>query len=231
MADQGRQSALPEASGGALMDRIYRHQRHVYDLTRKYYLLGRDGLIRDLQPPAGGTVLEIECGTGRNLIGAATRYPNACFYGFDISAEMLRTARANAKRVGLAARVQFAEADASCFDAAALFGERAFDRIFISYALSMIPPWQDALARAIDHLAPGGRLHVVDFGQLERLPPMARRLLFAWLKRFHVAPRADLPESLRGIAERRGAEMEFRSLFRGYAWSGTLARPRADQAV
>ena len=29
----------------ALMDRIYRRQRHVYDLTRKYYLLGRDELI------------------------------------------------------------------------------------------------------------------------------------------------------------------------------------------
>ena len=27
------------------MDRIYRRQRHVYDLTRKYYLLGRDRLI------------------------------------------------------------------------------------------------------------------------------------------------------------------------------------------
>ena len=24
------------------MDRMYRYQRHIYDLTRKYYLLGRD---------------------------------------------------------------------------------------------------------------------------------------------------------------------------------------------
>ena len=28
------------------MDRIYRHQRHIYDLSRKFYLLGRDRLIR-----------------------------------------------------------------------------------------------------------------------------------------------------------------------------------------
>ncbi|HWU72526.1 MAG TPA: SAM-dependent methyltransferase, partial [Sphingomonas sp.] len=27
------------------MDAIYRSQRHFYDLTRKYYLLGRDALI------------------------------------------------------------------------------------------------------------------------------------------------------------------------------------------
>ena len=30
----------PSSASAALMDRIYRRQRHVYDLTRKYYLLG-----------------------------------------------------------------------------------------------------------------------------------------------------------------------------------------------
>ena len=34
-------------SGGhdQLMDSVYRYQRHIYDLSRKYYLLGRNGLI------------------------------------------------------------------------------------------------------------------------------------------------------------------------------------------
>ena len=41
---------------GALMDRVYRHQRHFYDLTRRWYLLGRDRLIADLAPLHGGTV-------------------------------------------------------------------------------------------------------------------------------------------------------------------------------
>ncbi|HSO42957.1 MAG TPA: hypothetical protein VLR47_08995, partial [Rhodospirillales bacterium] len=63
------------------MDRIYRHQRHLYDATRKYYLLGRDQLIADLAPPEGGTVLEIGCGTGRNLIAAARAYPSASLSG------------------------------------------------------------------------------------------------------------------------------------------------------
>ena len=40
------------------MDAIYRSQRHFYDLTRKYYLLGRDALIEGLAPPPGGSVLE-----------------------------------------------------------------------------------------------------------------------------------------------------------------------------
>jgi S-adenosylmethionine-diacylgycerolhomoserine-N-methlytransferase len=56
-----------------LMNRTYRHQRHIYDVTRKYYLFGRDRLIARLDPPAGGRVLEIGCGTARNLIAAARR--------------------------------------------------------------------------------------------------------------------------------------------------------------
>src|SRR5262249_43214804 len=50
------------------MDAIYRYQRYIYDATRKYYLFGRDRLIANLDPPERGTVLEIACGTGRNLI-------------------------------------------------------------------------------------------------------------------------------------------------------------------
>ena len=83
------------------MDAIYRYQRYIYDATRKYYLLGRDRLLDELEPPPGGSVLEIACGTGRNLIGAARRYPDARFYGFDISSAMLDTARAPIARGGL----------------------------------------------------------------------------------------------------------------------------------
>ena len=86
--------ANPGVSAAQHMDAIYRYQRYVYDATRKFYLLGRDRLIDELAPPPGGRVLEIACGTGRNLIAAARRYPGARFYGFDISPAMLDTARA-----------------------------------------------------------------------------------------------------------------------------------------
>ena len=88
------------------MDAIYRGQRHIYDLTRKYYLLGRDRLIAEMAPPNGGTVLELGCGTGRNMILAARKYTDARFYGIDISEEMLITARASVEKAGLAARIQ-----------------------------------------------------------------------------------------------------------------------------
>ena len=98
------------------MDTIYRSQRHIYDLTRKYYLLGRDRLIAELDPPAGGSVLELGCGTGRNLIKAAQTYPAATFYGIDISQEMLVTAQTNVDRAGLRGRIRLAQGDASAVD-------------------------------------------------------------------------------------------------------------------
>ena len=164
--------AAVERSPGhaALMDDVYRRQRHFYDLTRKYYLIGRDHMLAGLEVPAGGNVLELGCGTGRNIILAARRYPNARFFGLDISHEMLATAAKAISRYGLSNRVTLAQGDATAFDAEALFGEQSFDRVFISYALSMIPGWRRAAAAAFAALKPGGSLHIVDFGQQERLP-------------------------------------------------------------
>lgn len=212
-------------TAGAHMDSIYRRQRHIYDLTRKYYLLGRDALIRDLAPPPGGSVLEVGCGTGRNLILAARRYPEARLFGLDISAAMLATARAHIARERLSHRIQLAEADATDFDPEALFGEARFDRVFLSYTLSMIPDWRAALDCAAKILAPGGRLHLVDFGQQEHLPRLFRAALFAWLAKFDVTPRAELHRALDAIATRHALSLQWLPKLRGYAWSARLKRP------
>ncbi len=47
------------------MDHVYRHQRYIYDLTRKYYLFGRDRLISGLQLKPGARVVEVGCGTAQ----------------------------------------------------------------------------------------------------------------------------------------------------------------------
>ncbi|MBH9538064.1 class I SAM-dependent methyltransferase [Novosphingopyxis sp. YJ-S2-01] len=204
------------------MDAIYKVQRHIYDLTRKYYLLGRDRLIERLQPPRGGSVLEIACGTGRNLVAAARAYPDVHFFGLDISEEMLISARAAVSRAGLDHRVTLARADATAFDAQALFGVAKMDRAYISYALSMIPDWRAAIGQGVDVLSPDGCLHVVDFGQQERLPKLFRSGLHAWLARFHVAPRAELPE-LVDRYYRDGHDVAFTRLYGGYAWAAEIA--------
>ncbi|MDK2761231.1 MAG: methyltransferase domain-containing protein [Sphingopyxis sp.] len=208
----------------ALMDGVYRGQRHIYDVTRKYYLLGRDRLIGELAPPDGGHVLEIGCGTGRNLIAAARRWPGAHFHGIDISEEMLKTARTSIARAGLTQRISVEQGDATDFDPTTLFRIDGFDRIFQSYTLSMIPDWQGAVREAMRHLSPDGSLHIVDFGQQEKMPQWFRAALFGWLARFHVAPRALLVEAAREVANDAGARLAVTRLYRGYAWSLRLDR-------
>jgi S-adenosylmethionine-diacylgycerolhomoserine-N-methlytransferase len=203
----------------AVMDGIYRHQRHIYDLTRKYYLLGRDRLIEELDVPAGGSVLELGCGTGRNIVLAARRYPDARFFGLDISSEMLETAKSSLARQNLHA-VTLARGDATDFDPVALFGEEKFDRIFLSYAVSMIPGWERSITAALQALAPDGSLHVVDFGQQTRLPSWFRSGLRGWLARFHVEPREALATEMKTQAE--GRAFGFTSLYRDYAWLASI---------
>lgn len=215
---------VAQQSHAALMDGVYRRQRHIYDLTRKYYLLGRDQLIEGLDVPQGGSVLELGCGTGRNLARVARTYPDARLYGLDISAGMLETAAAAIGRQGLAGRTRLARGDASAFDASELFGNTGFDRIFISYSLSMIPPWRQTIVAALDALETGGSLHIVDFGGQQGLPVWFGAALRAWLAKFHVAPRDSLREILESECQRVGATLRFETLYRGYAVNAVATR-------
>ncbi|MEM7614097.1 MAG: class I SAM-dependent methyltransferase, partial [Pseudomonadota bacterium] len=212
--------AEPAVQHSELMNATYRRQRWIYDATRKYYLFGRDHLIKTLDPPEGSTVLEIACGTGRNLQMIHRQYPTARLYGLDISSEMLRSASAK-----LGQTAQLAEADACDFDPETLFGVAHFDRIVLSYALSMIPDWPGALREALDHLAPGGSLHIVDFGTQNRLPKWFRGALRHWLGKFHVSPRDALPAQLSALTSETGTQSDAASLYRGYAQHLTARRP------
>lgn len=210
--------------GPVLMDRLYRHQRHIYDLTRKYYLLGRDRLIARLAPPLGGRVLEVGCGTARNLVLAAHSWPDAQFFGIDLSAEMLSTASQMVKRAGLAGCIRLARADATRFDPALLFGVPCFSRIVFSYSLSMIPDWRAAIGRALLWLPEGGEVHIVDFGGQERLPPWVRTGLRGWLRRFHVDPRDALEAELVRLDGPSGTLCHLERPYGGYAQYAVFRR-------
>jgi S-adenosylmethionine-diacylgycerolhomoserine-N-methlytransferase len=209
------------------MNRMYRWQRHIYDATRRYYLLGRNQLISGLRPAKGANVLEIGCGTGRNLVLAARLHPEARFFGIDVSTEMLTSAVSAISRRGLTNRIRVAHGDGTAFDAELLFGIRSFDHVLISYSLSMIPDWRRVVEAGLSHLTPSGQLHIVDFGTQERLPGFVRAALLRWLAIFDVTPRDDLERVLATMAEGSGATLKFERPFWGYAQYAVLRLPTA----
>lgn len=209
------------------MDDMYRLQRHIYDLSRAYYLLGRDRLIEEVALQPGETACEIGCGTGRNLVLMAQRYPQARLMGLDASTEMLRSAGAKIERAGLADRIPLAHGFAERFDPKDAFGlDAPLDRIVFSYALSMIPPWRESIEHALCSLKPGGRVHIVDFGDQAGLPGWFRRILFWWLDLFGVHVRPELIGYLRELKASGRAEVDIHPIFRGYAFRADLRTPR-----
>jgi len=205
------------------MDDVYRYQRYIYDFTRKYYLFGRDRLIRDLQPKPDARVIEVGCGTARNLIKMARTYSSIRLYGLDASAEMLLTARKAIEQAGLNDRIKLVQAYAEDLSPT-LFGESApFDEIVFSYSLSMIPDWKQALRASQAALSKGGRIWVVDFGDLKGLGPAGEGALRRWLKLFHVAPRDELLQTI----EQQSAQGHLHLLAGRYAfiWTGNSDQP------
>lgn len=110
--------------------------RHVYDLTRKYFLFGRDHALELLDLPSATSVLEIGCGTGRNLRSIARSALDAEVHGIDISEEMLKSAAA---KTGSLKNVTLRQGDATTLDTERLFSARNYDAVLVSYSLSMIP--------------------------------------------------------------------------------------------
>jgi S-adenosylmethionine-diacylgycerolhomoserine-N-methlytransferase len=203
---------------GMRMDRMYRHQRHIYDLTRKFYLLGRDGLLDALPREAGTTICELGCGTGRNLIHLARRAPETRLYGIDVSREMLVQAGKSLDRAGLTGRIRIAASGIAELDPQANFGVAAFDAVYLSYVLSMIPDWQDAVAASLRVLRPGGTLAIVDFADQSAGSALRRRALLAWLALFDVHPRAEIEAGLTAIAAAEDPQAVHHSVAGGYAY-------------
>ncbi|MEA4857798.1 MAG: class I SAM-dependent methyltransferase [Solidesulfovibrio sp.] len=174
----------------------YRWHARIYDATRWSFLFGRDRLVRRAAEALGPRhdaalrVVEVGCGTGRNLRRLAGVFPGAGLTGIDLCRPMIdRARRAVAGQAGRVDLVCEAYAPGS-------FEPASADLIVFSYSLSMFNPgFEAALDAARGHLAPGGLVAVADF----RHSP--RAWFRAWMGVNHV--RLDdqlLPELTRRFA-------------------------------
>jgi S-adenosylmethionine-diacylgycerolhomoserine-N-methlytransferase len=173
----------------------YRLHARVYDATRWSFLFGRGALVRALAARRPGRVLEVGCGTGRNLQELARRCPGAELTGVDLSPEMLARAR---RRLGSAPPGQTRLVGVPYADPFAQPGA-PFDAVLFAYSLSMMNPgWQQALEAAAADLRPGGLVAVVDFHDT-RSPAFSR-----WMALNHVRMDGHLLPAL----EQRFAPLE-----------------------
>ncbi|EFL51072.1 Methyltransferase type 11 [Solidesulfovibrio fructosivorans JJ]] len=153
----------------------YKWHARIYDATRWCFLFGRDRIVRLAAAALGPRraaplrILEVGCGTGRNLSRLLTAFPAARVTGIDLCPSMLD--RARRATAGHAARVRLLCAPY----APESFDPASADLILFSYSLTMFNPGFDAaLDAARNHLAPNGILAVADF----------RRTRFPWFERW-----------------------------------------------
>jgi len=206
-------------SHSALMDGVYRYQRHFYDATRRFFLFGRDTLLRLMDVSKGDRVLEIGCGTARNLVRIGRHHPGAFLYGLDASREMLNTAERNLAKAGLDGRGALCHCLAEDLDHHQTFGlDERFDVVFFSYALTMIPQCVEALDAALANLRPGRALYIVDFWDQGGFPNWFRSALTRWLELFHVRHRPEVLEHLADLQRRGVGTLGLRPVGNRYAY-------------
>lgn len=144
---------------------FYAPQAHSYDAFREQLLHGRQALVERLDPPRNARVVELGCGTGRNIEFFGDRIGTlASVELVDLCTPLLDQARARAARWPSVVRV--VEADAERYRPA-----HPVDCVYLSYSLSMTANWRKTICNAVRMLRPGGTLGVVDFFVSEATPP------------------------------------------------------------
>ncbi|MGR9086559.1 MAG: class I SAM-dependent methyltransferase [Gammaproteobacteria bacterium] len=151
---------------------LYRKRAANYDFSANlYYLIGfrevryRKRAISALGLNPGDTVVEIGCGTGLNFpyllesIGETGR-----LIGVDLTDAMLDKAKEKIHRNGWQ-NVELVEADAARYE----FPD-GVQGVVSTFALTLVPEYEQVIDHAARALASGGRLVVADFKKPDQWP-------------------------------------------------------------
>lgn len=152
------------ALGREKLTDLYRRRARFYDWSSHLYtLIGfrewayRKNAVRALRLRPGATVVEIGCGTGlnfrllRNEVGDTGRV-----IGVDMTDAMLAKAR------GRVEAREWENVELVLSDAASYVFPEGVDAILSTFALTLVPEFDDVIARGADALRSGGRWVVAD---------------------------------------------------------------------
>jgi demethylmenaquinone methyltransferase/2-methoxy-6-polyprenyl-1,4-benzoquinol methylase len=132
-----------------------------YDLTNRVLTAGFDERWRRraialLRPPAGGSVLDLCCGTGDLVFGLLRADQHLAITGVDFCAPMLERAQERARRAGV--HPAFAEADVMALP----FADDSFDGATMGFSLRNVVDVGAVLRETLRVLRPGARFVNLD---------------------------------------------------------------------
>jgi len=142
------------------LEKYYAFHSRIYDATRWSFLFGRTAILELARAaePNPNRILEVGCGTGRNLVLLARLFPRAHLTGVDLSRSMLDVARRKTAAYGPRISLHPGSYDS------ALGQTGGYDLVLCSYALTMFNPgFAAAIAAACADLKPNGHIVFVDF--------------------------------------------------------------------
>ncbi|REJ65730.1 MAG: methyltransferase domain-containing protein [Planctomycetota bacterium] len=158
---------------------LYRRRAARYDFTANlYYLVGfrewryRQRAVESLHLQQGDTVVEIGCGTGLNFSLLQDKIgPQGRIIGVDMTDAMLDQARARIEKNGWT-NVELVQSDAADFEF-----PRNVNGIISTFALTLVPQFDDVIRRGANALTKGSRWVVADL----KMPSNLFRFLYPLL--------------------------------------------------
>lgn len=173
-----------DSPGSASLISLYRKRAKRYDRSALFlYLAGfrhwayRKRAIQSLVLNDGDTVVDLSCGTGLNFSLLQEHVgPSGRIIGVDLTDAMLNEANARVAAHGWS-NVELVKSDAADY----VF-PRDVDRIISTFALTLVPEFDEVIRNGALALPPGGRFVILDFKRpsgwlMNQAAPLLAKLL------------------------------------------------------